>query len=139
MLIAGTFTPVHNILFTGWRRWGVLLLIWGIGIAGITIKSLFFTEITEWVGLLLYLGMGWVGVISGYLLYQRNGYVYLKFLLLGALAYTLGAVMEYLRMPELIPGIVGPHEMFHIAVLFGLGFHFMCIYKITLQDKLALH
>ena len=137
VLIAGTFTPVHSILFTGWQRWGFLLLIWTIAIVGITLKSVFFNEITEWVGLLFYLGMGWVGALSGYLVYQRYGFVFLKFLLWGAFAYTLGAIMEYLRMPELIPGIIGPHELFHVAVLLGLGFHFMCIYKITLYDKLS--
>ena len=55
VLIAGTFTPVHSILFTGFWRWGILLFIWTLAILGITLKSVFFNELNEWVGLILYL------------------------------------------------------------------------------------
>src|SRR5207253_742757 len=37
VLIAGTFTPPHIILFRGPGRWGMLLLIWGAAAAGITL------------------------------------------------------------------------------------------------------
>ena len=42
LLIAASFTPVHILLFRGWGRWGVLLLIWAIAILGITLKSIYF-------------------------------------------------------------------------------------------------
>lgn len=124
LLIAGTFTPIHGILFRGWWRWGMLLLIWGVAITSITLKSIFFNDIPEWFGLILYLGLGWFGAISGILLYNRFGYQYIKPLFYGALAYTFGAVMEFIRSPEPVPGVIGPHELFHIAVLFGIGYHF---------------
>ncbi|NIR95541.1 MAG: DNA-binding protein, partial [Gammaproteobacteria bacterium] len=62
--IAGTFTPIHGLLFTRSLRWGILLLIWAIAITGITLKSIFFNDIAEWLGLTLYLGLGWVGALT---------------------------------------------------------------------------
>lgn len=123
LLIAGTMTPVHSLLFQGWLRWGMLLLVWTIAITSLTLKTIFFNEIAEWLGLSLYLGLGWLGAVSGVLLYQRFGYQYIKPLIYGAIAYTTGAVLEFIRAPELIPGVIGPHELFHIAVLVGLGYH----------------
>jgi channel protein (hemolysin III family) len=129
LLIAGTFTPVHGVLFRGWWRWGMLLIIWTIAITSITLKSIFFNDISEWLGLTLYLGLGWFGAISGVLLYQRYGFRYIKPLVYGALAYTFGAVMEFMRTPELIPGVIGPHELFHIAVLIGIAYHFAFVFS----------
>ena len=129
LLIAGTFTPVHGILFRGWWRWGMLFLVWSIAITSIVLKSVFFDDFAEWFSLSLYLGLGWFGAVSGLLLYQRYGYQYIKPLIYGALAYTLGAMMEFLRTPELIPGVIGPHELFHIAVLIGIGYHFAFVFS----------
>jgi channel protein (hemolysin III family) len=39
VLIAGTFTPVHAILFRGWGRWLPLVLIWLAAFAGIALKT----------------------------------------------------------------------------------------------------
>src|ERR1700733_4157820 len=73
VLIAGTFTPLHVILFRGVWRWAPLLVVWTAAIAGVTLKSVFFNDMAEWVGLLFYLGMGWLGVISGGELWRRHG------------------------------------------------------------------
>src|SRR5262245_27015252 len=40
VLIAGTFTPAHGILFRGILRWLPLVLIWGCAITGITLKTI---------------------------------------------------------------------------------------------------
>jgi len=130
-LIAGTFTPIHGLLFKRSLRWGVLLFVWTVAIAGITLKSIFFNDIAEWIGLSLYLGLGWLGALTGVLLYRRFHFEYIKYLIFGALAYTTGAIFEFLRTPILIEGVIGPHEIFHIAVLFGVGFHFAFIAKFS--------
>ncbi len=131
LLIAGTFTPIHGILFKGWGRWAMLLPIWTIAITGLTLKTIFFSGFPEWFGLVLYLGLGWLGVVSAVLLNRRYGFQFIKPLIYGAIAYSTGAVMEFLRTPIIIPGVIGPHELFHIAVLFGLGFHFYFVYQFT--------
>jgi len=127
VLIAGTFTPVHGILFHGWLRWLPLLLIWSAAATGITLKTIFFNGVSEWLGLALYLGMGWIGIASGVLLYRRFGYPFVRPLLWGAVAYTLGAILEFLRWPILFPGVIHAHELFHLAVLAGLFLHWQFV------------
>jgi predicted membrane channel-forming protein YqfA (hemolysin III family) len=43
------------------------------------------------------------------------------------LAYTAGAAVELLAWPTLIEGVVGPHEVFHVFVLLGLGLFWLDI------------
>ena len=128
VLIAGTFTPPHCILFRGVMRWGMLLVIWSIAITAITLKSIFFADFPEWLGLCLYLGMGWMGVVSGWALLKRYGFKSIRMLLWGGIAYSVGAVFDFARAPILITGVVGPHELFHVAVLVGLVLHWRWIY-----------
>jgi len=135
-LIAGTITPVHTILFTGFWRWGFLLAIWSLAIAGITLKSIFFNELAEWIGLVAYLGLGWLGILSAFLTHRLHGFSIIKPLLYGALAYTMGASLEFFRLPVLIAGVIGPHELFHIAVLAGIAWHWIFI-RDLLQMKLS--
>ena len=48
---------------------------------------------------------------------------------MGGLAYTLGALLDLVRWTEIIPGVIGPHELLHFAVLAGMGFHWWFLYK----------
>src|SRR5262249_33751051 len=123
VLIAGTFTPLHVILFRGWWRFGPLLLIWAAAITGVTLKSIFFDEMAEGVGLLCYRGRGWRGGASGFGLCPAHGLPFIRPLLWGGLAYSAGGVLEFLGWPVLIPGVLGPHELFHVGVLAGAGLH----------------
>jgi channel protein (hemolysin III family) len=136
-LIAATFTPVHLTLFRGFLRWGILTLIWGAAISSITLKTIFFNQIAEWFGLSLYLILGWFGLLSGFFLYRRYGYNPLKPLLYGAIAYTFGALLEFARFPVLIPGILGPHELFHLMVLIGISLHWRFIHTILMHTPSA--
>jgi channel protein (hemolysin III family) len=134
-LIAGTFTPIHSILFKGFWRWGFLVIIWSIAITGITLKSIFFNDLAEWVGLVAYLGLGWLGILSAYMTHRLHGFSIIKPLLYGALAYTVGASLEFLRLPVLLSGVVGPHELFHIAVLAGLAWHCIFVRDLLLMKR----
>ncbi len=126
-LIAGTFTPVHTILFKGFWRWGFLLIIWLLAIIGITWKSIFFNEMAEWLGLMFYLGLGWAAIFSAYHTHRLHGFRIIKPLMYGGLAYTVGASLEFLQLPIVIPGAIGPHELFHIAVLAGIAWHWQFV------------
>jgi channel protein (hemolysin III family) len=130
-LIAATYTPIHVIQFRGFMRWGVLGLVWACAITGIVFKAVFFDRIPEWVGLLLYLGLGWVGIVSLLSLRRRHGWPPLGPLVWGALAYTAGAALEFSRWPVPLPGIVGPHELFHLFVLAGVSWHFVYIWRLV--------
>jgi predicted membrane channel-forming protein YqfA (hemolysin III family) len=43
----------------------------------------------------------------------------------------VGAVLDILRWPVLVPGVIQWHEVFHVAVLVGLAFHWAFIYHIA--------
>ena len=127
VLIAGTLTAVHTIHFSGFWRWGIIVAVWVVAATSITLKTVFFGAVPEWLSLMVYLALGWVGVISGVALWRRHGFSFMRTLLLGGLAYTVGAIVEYLRWPILIEGVVGPHELFHVAVILGISFHWWFI------------
>lgn len=135
MLIAGSFTPVHTILFRGISRWGALAAIWGAALAGVILKTVYFDAVPESLGLAMYLALGWIGVMSAAALARRYGWRPLQPVLWGALAYTAGAVAEFLRWPVLFAGIVGPHEVFHLAVLAGIACHWAFILGIAAGER----
>ena len=134
-LIAGTFTPIHSILFKGFWRWGFLLIIWVLAITGIVTKTIFFTEFAEWLGLMFYLSLGWLGVLSAYLTHRLHGFSIIKPLFYGGVAYTIGASLEFLKLPIVISGIVGPHELFHIAVLAGIAWHWQFVKRLLVLKQ----
>jgi hemolysin III len=129
VLIAGSFTPIHGILFDGWRRWAPLAFIWTAAILGIVLKVVFLRDFAEWVGLALYLGMGWVGIFGGVLLERRYGFRFIQLLLMGGIAYSIGAIIEFLQWFTLLPGVVHPHEVFHLFVLLGIAAHWLFIWQ----------
>ncbi len=137
VLIAGSFTPVHAILFRGAWRWGMLAGIWGAATTGLVLKTVFFATLPEWLGLLMYLALGWLGVISALALGRRHGFRFIQPLLWGAVCYTAGALVEFLRWPVLLPGIVGSHEIFHLAVLAGISCHWAFIFGIASGEPIS--
>jgi channel protein (hemolysin III family) len=130
-VIAGTLTAVLAILFTGRWRWGSIAVLWAITASAITLKTIFFDRVPEGLGLALYLGLAWLGAILVVRIHRRFGWRIVRPLVLGGLAYTIGAVLEYLRRPVLIEGVVGPHELFHFAVLAGLAWHWRFLYRFS--------
>lgn len=131
VLIAATFVPVHAILFTGWRRWLILLILFSLAAIGATLNWVYLDALPEVLLLAFYIAMGWMGAYSGYALFHRYRWAFIRPLVWGGIAYTAGGIMEFLRQPVLIEGVVGPHELFHLAVLTGLGFHFRFIFSIA--------
>jgi channel protein (hemolysin III family) len=128
-LIAGTFTPVYAILFHGLERWATLAFVWAVAAAGIALKIIFFDMVTEGQGVTLYLGFGWVGLYSGTLIACRYGLRVIRPLIWGAAAYTAGAILDFLRWPSLLTGVFGPHELFHLFVLAGIGCHWRFVWN----------
>ena len=128
VLIAGSYTPAHGILFRGWLRWGPLALIWTAAIVGITIKTIFFHHLSHWIGLSFYLTLGWLGVVSAVFIVRRHGYGLLKPLAAGGVAYSVGGLVDLQGWLVLIPGVIHPHEVFHLAVLAGAFCHWIFVW-----------
>ena len=135
-LIAASFTPIHGLLFKGWKRWGILVPLWTIAITGITLRSIFFNSIPLLLGTLIFLAMGWVGGLSGYLLFKHYGRNAFLPAIWGGVMYTIGAVGDAIDWPTVVPMVWGPHESFHLFVLAGIGFHLSLISDIV-EGKLS--
>jgi len=127
ILIASTFTPIHLILFERSWQWGMLSVVWSIALFGSALSLAFLNSIPEAVSLGLYLGLGWIGSISAVVLLSRFGLRFVLPLVLGALAYTFGALGDFMHYPVIISGVIGPHEVFHFAVIAGIAFHWLFI------------
>lgn len=133
ILIAGTYTPFCLIALKGF--WGVatLIVIWVLGIAGIStvfFKS-FWTHVPRWFATSLYIIMGWLSVIIVYPLAKAMNIETILWLLTGGISYTVGAVIYAKKKPNIAKGF-GFHELFHIFVLLGTVFHFYAIYRYLL-------
>lgn len=129
VLIAGTATPIHVILFQGVGRWGPLILIWFAAAAGITLRAAFDHIISPEQVSFVFLALGWAGVVSAVGIWRRYGFEFMKPLLWGGVAYTVGVVILESAWPVVIPGVVGPHELWHLAVLIGLGLHWKFVFQ----------
>jgi channel protein (hemolysin III family) len=136
-LIAATYTPIHIIEFTGWMRWGVLGVIWSAAFAGIVLKIGFMDVIPEWVSLTLYLLLGWMGLFTAYALHRVVGLKPLLPIVFGALAYTIGAFIDFSDLADPIPGVMRTHEVFHLFVLVGVAAHWAYIRRITIYAPIA--
>lgn len=139
VLIAASFTPAHIILFRGWRRWGILALVWVYAATAISLKMVYFDEINKAIGISLYLIMGWIGLGTGIMLWRHYGFRFMLPILLGGIAYTVGAILQGLKWPVIVPGVIQWHELFHVLVLVGLGLHWAFNYRIADgQDRKTL-
>lgn len=131
LLIVASFTPIHGLLFRGKLRWLPLLILWTAAITGITLKSIFFDSLHKTVGLSFYLGLGWCGLVSSVLVAQRYGWKFVRLVVLGGVAYSVGAIAEAFRWPILVPGYVHPHDVFHVMVIVGAFIHWIFIWRLA--------
>lgn len=129
VLIAGTFTAIHFVFFTGHKRWFYSTLVWSLAIIGLIFTVIFFDSIPEWLLCSFYLALGWIGIISGYLLNKHYGKSARNGLIYGGIAYSVGAIVMLLNWPIIIPGIIHAHEIFHIAVIIAAYLHWKLIYN----------
>ncbi|MHC4093297.1 MAG: hemolysin III family protein, partial [Planctomycetota bacterium] len=76
-----------------------------------------------------YLTLGWFGGVSAVFLVRRYGFDFIKPLLWGGIAYSIGGVADFLRWPTVVPRVVEGHEVFHVAVLVGAVYHWLFIWQ----------
>jgi channel protein (hemolysin III family) len=122
-LIAGTLIALHLVLFSGLMKWGVIILASGIATLGITIGAIYFDDIPAYMTHAIFLAFGWLGTVSVVGLWRLKKMVSVKYMVYGGLAYTIGAIIDLIQYPVIIPRILEAHELFHFAVLLGVAFH----------------
>jgi len=125
VLIAGTYTPLVVAYFRKPFGYYFLLFLWAFALLGIFLK-VFGAKLSRWLSTSMYLLMGWA------ILFDPVSFVKIPvpvLLLIGAggVSYSIGGVIYALKKPN-FSKTLGFHELFHIFVLIGSFFHFLCVY-----------
>ncbi|MCB0912379.1 MAG: hemolysin III family protein [Propionibacteriaceae bacterium] len=126
VFIAATYTPIALALLTPASATVLLALIWSVAITGVLIRVFWHTA-PRWLDVVCYLLLGWAGV--GWLpaFWASGGPAVVILILLGGLAYSVGAVIYGRRRPDPSPAWFGFHEVFHACTIAAAGLHFAAI------------
>jgi channel protein (hemolysin III family) len=131
ILIAGTFTAIHGIMCRGfWRRW-VLVFVWTYAAVAIVLESIWFEELSGAPCLAMYLVFGWVGVATIIKVGRQIGFWAIAPVWAGGVVFSAGAVLEALGLPVISRRWLGPHELFHFAVIAGVAIHWLFIRRLA--------
>lgn len=128
LLIAGTYTPVA---LGALRKlsptlgWSVFGIVWGISILGMVLNAIDLKKYSK-LSMVLYLLLGWCIILTGKSAIQAMGIPCLIFMLLGGLAYTVGAVFYGVGGKRSTPPPY-MHAVFHIFVVLGSILHYFGI------------
>ena len=126
LLIAGTYTPICMIMFSGFWKWGLTAIIWSFAVIGITVK-LFIIKAPRWLTAGVYIMMGWLCIAAIGEMLKAMPVGALVWLVIGGVVYTLGAVIYITKKLDFFPGIFGFHEVWHIFVILAALAHFIAI------------
>jgi channel protein (hemolysin III family) len=135
LLISGTLIAIHLVLFSGLMKWGVIILASVIATLGITFGTIFFDELPTYLTHSIFLVYGWLGLVSIIGILKLKKKIPIKYLLFGGLAYTIGAVADWVAFPVLIQNYFEAHELFHVFVLGGVTFHWLFLLRLTVHSK----
>ncbi len=126
LAITGSYLAIAGLTMHGTIRVVLLAVIGGGAVVGIGVRQLAL-DTPKWVNTLPYLVVGWaaVGVLPQ--IFRGGGLATFVLVVLGGLAYSLGAVFYALKRPQLSPRVFGYHELFHAMTLVGAGLHFVAI------------
>lgn len=129
VLIAGSYTPVCLIALGGSTGYSLLVLVWGIAIAGMFVNVLWIT-CPKWVSSIIYIAMGWLCLLVFGTLWSTLPRAAFGWLLAGGIIYTIGGVIYALKLPvfNALHKNFGSHEIFHLFVMGGSICHFIFMY-----------
>lgn len=123
-LIAGTHTPFLVYCFPEASGRFYLYLIWGMVLAGLAYKLLFFGR-WEWLSVTFYLAMGWMGVITIPQAMEAMPEAALNGVILGGVFYTVGVIFyAWQKLPY-------HHAIWHLFVIGGSVSHFWAIWVLV--------
>jgi hemolysin III len=125
LLIAGTYTPVALCVFS--RGWAVpvLAVVWSGVVVAILLK-LVWVGVPKRVSALIGIALGWVGAVAFSQLLKLP-WPGLLLLLVGGVAYTVGAITYARKRPDPVPHVFGYHEVFHALTLVAAGCQYAAI------------
>jgi len=121
LLIAGTYTPFVLVTLRGPWGWSLFGVVWGLAIAGVTIKF-WLAGRYRLASTLIYLAMGWLVMVAIKPLVAALPAGGVKLLIAGGLCYTGGAAFYlWKRLPY-------HHAIWHLWVLGGSACHWAAVF-----------
>lgn len=130
LLIAGTYTPVAWALMRRSWTWGTLTIVWTIAFT-CALRVWHGGVMSPWISTPMYLAMGWGALFCYFELARRYPHSTLLPLPLGGLFYSIGAVLNLMKWPVLLPGVLGAHELLHFLVIAGSACHIFFMGKVV--------
>ena len=132
LLIAGTYTPMA-LLALEWPHSVILLsAVWGGAVIGI-LSRVFWVGAPRWLYVPLYVLLGWAAVAYMGPLFSFSVPMAVL-IIIGGLAYTLGAVAYGFKRPNFSSKHFGFHEVFHTLTVVAWGCHFAAVLIASLQS-----
>jgi hemolysin III len=128
LLIAGTYTSIFAVVLHGRMSRVLLALVWTLATLGIAAKWLLPWPPYE-LTVSLYVAMGWIGLLPVWPLIRAVGFHAMLWGLLGGVLYTFGAVCDATSWPVLLPGVIGSHEVLHLADMGGTLAHLFFVVR----------
>jgi hemolysin III len=125
-LIAGTYTPFGLIVLKGSWRISILAVVWSGAAVAIVVKFAW-VNAPKWVAASIAIALGWVGGIVFPQILARVGAGGTTLLLVGGIAYTVGAVVYALKRPDPVPAVFGYHEIFHALVVAAVACQYVAV------------
>lgn len=121
IFIAGSYTAFATHNSAGMINWPLLLLIWGLAIAGVLIK-LFEKSACAVRAAIFYLAIGWLTMIAAVPLLPNLSHSVTFWLIAGGLIYSIGTIFYVVgtKMPF-------SHLGWHLFVMLGTGCHYAAL------------
>ena len=130
ILIAGTYTPMAMLALPFPKSVILLSLVWGGAVIGILLR-VFILNTPRWLYVALYLLLGWAAVMYMVDLFTFSPAMAIL-IIVGGLAYSLGAVAYALKRPNPSSKHFGFHEIFHTLTVVAWGCHWAAVLVATL-------
>lgn len=126
VLIVGTYTPFCLLALSNAWGIGLLSVTAAIATAG-ALTRLAWLNTPRRLAVLLYLAAGWVALVAASQIPQRLDTAPLGLLLLGGIAYSVGAIAYAAKRPDPWPSVFGYHEVFHSFTIMGSTLHYLAV------------
>lgn len=126
VLIAGTYTPIAVMGLPEPTADRLLLATWIGALLGVA-QSVFWVNAPKPLAAALAVAVGWT--LVPFLGEARHALdpAPLVLLLVGGIAYTVGALTYAAKRPNPLPGTFGYHEVFHALTIVGAVLHFAAV------------
>lgn len=135
LLIAGTYTPIAVLALPPGKATLLLVLVWSGALLGIGFRVLWLNA-PRWVYVPLYLALGWAAVMYMGDLFVANVWM-MALVIIGGLAYSVGAVVYATKRPNPSPAHFGFHEIFHALTVVAFLCHWSAVLLVAINPPLG--